>query len=41
MTNEQQEVDIRTDVRAGDDGGGALGSGNVVSPGGGYLGTGH
>lgn len=40
MTNEQQEVEIRTDLRAGDDGGGVLGSGNFA-PGGGMAGSGN
>lgn len=39
--NDQQEADIRTDVRAGDDGSGyGMGSGNIA-PGSGGLGTGH
>lgn len=41
MIDERQEVDIRTDLHAGDDGGLGFGSGNVVSPGGGVAGTGH
>ena len=42
--NEQHETqndEIRTDLRAGDDGGGGLGSGSVVTPGGGGLGSGN
>ena len=37
----REEVDIRTDIHAGDDGGGALGSGSFTAPGGGSFGTGH
>lgn len=40
MIDEQQDVDIRTDLHAGDDGGFTMGSGNFA-PGTGAAGTGH
>lgn len=43
MTNEQQEIEVRTDLHAGDDGGLGMGSGNAAptAPATGTLGTGH
>lgn len=37
----EEEVEIRTGLQAGDDGGGTLGSGSVIGPGGGTYGSGH